>query len=550
MPRHLSLYRVMIATLALPLALAGCGIVEQDPLEAGKQAFAENNFADARIHLLNAIKAEPTSAEANLLFARTLLELGDGLGAENALSKVKASGDLSDDALVRLRARANILQGKYREALDMLEAAPSEGQAEWHRLMARALFESGDFTAASTRLSNGLTLHGDDAGLLALSAALAIEQGRVSEARSQIAKALKAEPDNLEALLIRGQLALFENDLEAAEESFSAALQAYPDSVFPLISMAAIQADNQDYDAALDYLDRADAMANVQPVSVYLRARIAFAQDDVQTAYNLMQETGDVLDDHPPSVLLSGEIAIRQGNFNQAEQRLSRFVKLFPNHTKGAFLLAEAREKQGDAKGALQAVRQVIDRADVDPQLLGYAAKLAGKAGDDDLSARLERRAEVPKLDNLGEQLIAAQAALAEGRPNDALTIYEALIGKGMADNALVRNNAAQAALQANNNKRALNHARAAMDLAPDDPAVQDTLAWVMLNSGGDKVEALELLRSASMAKPADMEIRWHLAQALIANKQNAAAKREIEVILPFVRPEQRNRLEQVAASL
>ncbi|MEM8617596.1 MAG: tetratricopeptide repeat protein, partial [Pseudomonadota bacterium] len=174
----------------------------------------------------------------------------------------------------------------------------------------------------------------------------------------------------------------------------------------------------------------------------------------------------------------------------------------------------------------------------------------ASKAGDKDLSDRLKRRATVPKSDTIGEDLVAAQEALTEGRPADALSLYESLIGKGMADNALVRNNAAQAALQAKNNKRALLHARAAMDLAPDDPSVQDTLAWVMLNSGGDKVEALELLRSASMAKPADMEIRWHLAQALIANKQNAAAKREIEVILPFVRPEQRNRLEQVAASL
>lgn len=541
----------MFVALAAAMTLAGCGIgAPEDPWAAGKQAFAENSFADARIHLMNALRADPSSPEVNLLFARTMLELGDGLSAENALSKVKPGDGISGDALVRLRARANILQGKYREALEMLDAAPASDEPEWHRLGARALLQSGDFAAANARIENGLALHPDSADLLALAAALAIEEGRISEARSRIDAALKAEPDNLDALLISGKLALFLDDLDAAEKAFDTALENYPDSVTPLISLAAIKADTADYDAALGYLDRADSMAAIQPVSVYLRARIAFAREDLATAYRLMQEAGAALNDHPPSVLLSGEIAMAQGNYNQAEERLSRFVSLFPGHVKGSFLLAEAREKQGDTRGAMKAVRPVIDRADIDPVLLGYAADIARKTGDTGLAERLERRSAAPKLDTVGDDLVRAQEALQQDRPAEALNIYEALIGKGLQDNALVRNNAAQAALMAGNASRAMRHARAAMDLAPEDPSVQDTLGWVLLNSDGDKVEALQLLRSASLAKPADMEIRWHLAQALIANGEKAAAKQEIEIILPFVRPEQRQRLQQVAAAL
>ena len=71
-----------------------------------------------------------------------------------------------------------------------------------------------------------------------------------------------------------------------------------------------------------------------------------------------------------------------------------------------------------------------------------------------------------------------------------------------------------------------------------------------MLRAGGNKARALSLIRSASNAVPGNLQIRWHLANALAENGQRAEAKRLIADIREFAAPQQRAEFDRLLARL
>jgi tetratricopeptide (TPR) repeat protein len=543
-------YIGLVGALPALLFLMGCGSVAGDPLEAGRQAFESNAYGEARIHLKNALEADPRSVEANLLFAKTMLELGDGLTAQTALAKIEPSRSFSVHDLANLKAKALILQDKSNEALALLEDDIDSWDAVSFASAVRASVDMGDIAKGRSYLRDGLERFPEDGELHALDAIILLEQGRITPARAMAAKALEKDGKNLSALLIAGQIEQLSGNKKAAQEFFDRALAAYPDSRIPLLSLAAVRADEGAYDEALALLDRADSLYNLQAISAYLRARIFFEKGDVQSAYNLMQEAEDGLADHPPSLLLAGEVAMKRKNYNQASEKMTRFLGFMPGHVKGTLLLADALDQQGDSAAAAKTLDTITGRADIDPAVLNYAAAIYTKAGQADSAEMMAKRGNVPQNQKLGELATEAGEMLSSGEPAKALSLYEKAVAGGLGNNALIRNNMAYAALQLGQNGKALENARLAYSLTPDDPSVRDTLGWVLLKTGGSRSEAVKHLQFAVGQRQTNIEMRWHLAQALIASGRKAAAKPHIDFIMPFATGSQRAELEKIAAAL
>ena len=120
----------------------------------------------------------------------------------------------------------------------------------------------------------------------------------------------------------------------------------------------------------------------------------------------------------------------------------------------------------------------------------------------------------------------------------------------GLQGNALILNNSAIAELNAGNSAQALQLARQAAALTPEDPQVMDTMGWVLLQAGGDKAEALAWLTRAVETMPGNLEIRWHYAAGLAANGRNADARNIIGGVREFANAEQRARIDELLASL
>ena len=75
---------------------------------------------------------------------------------------------------------------------------------------------------------------------------------------------------------------------------------------------------------------------------------------------------------------------------------------------------------------------------------------------------------------------------------------------------------------------KAIEYAEKAFKLAPEQPAVMDTLG-VMLVDKGDAERGVELLQKASNQAPQNAMIRFNLAKALVKTGKKDEAKKELD---------------------
>ncbi|GAA0468045.1 hypothetical protein GCM10009096_06130 [Parasphingorhabdus litoris] len=516
---------------------------------AAESAFAENDYRAARIYLMSALKENGADPEANLLYGKTLLRLGDGVAAEAAFKKLEDNPEYQAE-LPGLMAHALLLRDMPERALALIENPDAKNASLAYWVKARALLALERREEAVAALNEGLAAMPEDARLLALRGNYEVDERNVSAARQTAALALKYDPENLDALLLSGQLELMRQDLPAAKAAFDKALKLYPDSITPLFSVAAVNADLGNAKEAKANLNRILELAPGHPMALFLMARIAFNDGDIDRAHELVQGAGDTLNDVPGSALLRGEIAYLQGNYEQAIERLRKFLVDMPGHVQATMVLASALEAAGNKAEAYQLLKPAAQRANATPQLLALAAKL-GKSQNDPAAANFESRAKVPQgRDDIALKMTEAGQAITAKQWTKAAAIYADLRAAGLDGNAIIMNNSALVQLELGNKAQAVSFARAALALTPDDPNVLDTLGWTLLQSGQDKGEALQMLRQASSRAPGNLEIRWHLANALAANGQAAEAKRVIASLKAFASAEQQAQIDQLLAKL
>ena len=149
---------------------------------------------------------------------------------------------------------------------------------------------------------------------------------------------------------------------------------------------------------------------------------------------------------------------------------------------------------------------------------------VAGWTGD--VASRLSRAEafSTGAPDHLPRKGLLGQGYQQLGDYAKAIPQYERAVGIAP-DNALLRNNLAWT-LFANGNDGAVVHARAAYEADGDNPAIADTLGWILARQGQTD-EALPLLESAFSKIPQNREVAWHLAY-VAAEQGNAQRAREL----------------------
>ncbi len=541
--------KTALLSALVAVSLGACGTGSGDPLADAQSAYAENDFRGARIYLMTALNENSSDPEANLLYGKTLLRLGDGVAAEAAFKKLSAVKKYQAE-LAPLMAHALLLRGMPERALALVQEIPVEHAGIGYWIKSRALLNLNREDEAVAAIGQGLRSVPNDPGLLALRGTYEITQRNISAAKHTAALALKNGPDNLDALLLAGQLALMRQDLAEAKIHYDKALKLYPDTIASLFSLAAVNADLGNQKEAKTGLKRVLELAPGHPMALFLMAKISFNDGNVERAQDLMQAAGDSLDDIPAATLLKGEIAYLNGNHEQAIERLRRFLSDSPGHVQATTVLGSALSAAGNDAEALALVKPVAQRATATPQLLALASRLARQL-DDPMAASFGKRASAPKdRDDVALKLTEADEAINKKQWAKADAIYADLRASGLSGNAIIMNNSALVQLELGKEAQAVKFARAALALTPGDPHVMDTLGWTLLKSGQNKAEALSLLKQASGKAPGNIEIRWHLANALAANGQGAEAKRVIASLKAFAGKEQKAQIDKLLAQL
>lgn len=491
--------------LAFALLLVACGDNPQERFARAQKEFASHDFRAAQLNLAAALAANPNDPAVLELHARNALAMGDGVAAKASLEKLPAGKRPADYVL--LLGEAALLRGLPDEAL---AAVGQDPRAEAHRVRAVALLQKEDEAGAALAFAAGAGASGPKARLLADYARFKLHGGDTAGALAVATQALKEDGGSLDALLIDAQLAVARGDLGGALTRFDKVLAAWPGNLAAVTGKAAVLGDlgrTKEMEAALKL-----AEGSADPSIAYLQARAAAARRDWKAARDILQANEERLAGRDEAVLLYGQVLAEMGQGEQARARLQPLLTRDPQNIQVRRALARAQLAAGDAKGAVETLRPLAGSPTSDAADLRLLADAAKKAGDPD-AARLAERAKFPQPQALAKALADADTAIKAGNWGNAIALYERILAVTDGKNPLVLNNLAYAQGQVGNKSAALDYAQRALKADPANPSIMDTVAMLLIETGGDRAKALSLLREAAAKAPGNATIKAHLAQ-------------------------------------
>ena len=441
-------------------------------------------------------QAFPESKEANRYVLQILIGLNRTLEAMEPLKREIAAVNLKDrpsmvSAIPRLLARVS----DKKQAVELVEQAlnryltePTVGVEAW-TVIGQMRANSGDVIGAITaaRRAQAINIDAEDPIRLALSVMSAdapqaelmvkkylegrqrpqmrmvyaralMGEKRFVDAATQLEAVTAEKPDDLNAWLLRGALELQNDKLFAAERSFKRYLNLYSDKPQ---ETAILDADG----------DMTQALLSL--------SQIAEQRQDFVAAEDWLQRI-DGLEGRISVQLKRASLLARQGKLQEARELIRNQPDISP---------ADARMKTLAEAQLLRDNTQFSEAY----KLLSEASERA--ADDFDLAYELamvsEKLGKIEEMERLLRKVISSKP--------DYHHAYNAL-GYSLAERNTRLIEARQLVLKA-------------LDLAPGDPFIMDSLGWVEFRSGNLE-ESRRILQSAFDIKP-DAEIAAHLGEVL-----------------------------------
>jgi tetratricopeptide (TPR) repeat protein len=227
------------------------------------------------------------------------------------------------------------------------------------------------------------------------------------------------------------------------------------------------------------------------------------------------------------AMILLGRLDLRGGRIDEALERAATAEGLDPKNAEASLLGGNALWAQGRLEDAAAAFeRSLAVRSSTEAALLLYRVRLDG---DPTGAVRaLEERLEAAPGDTR-IRLAAADAYQQGGQASLAIDQYQRILDREP-ENPIAWNNVAWLYyLEAD--PRAIEAARKAHELRPQDGAILDTLGWLLAESG-ELNDSLPLLRSAAALLPRDGEVRYHLAAVLARRGDDQEARSVVRSLL------------------
>jgi putative PEP-CTERM system TPR-repeat lipoprotein len=486
-----------------PVAAGDSGIRADLALIAGHMQRRQYDKALAAIAALE--KKEPRSPLAHDLRGGALLGKLDPEGARLSFERA-----LELDPTY-FPSAANLAQ------LDMADRKPDAARQRYERVIAK---DPKNVQALLALAAFRMRVAGDAGTPAAPGGAKRPDP----EVPALIGKAISAQPTNPAPRMALMGYYFSLNDVKQAVGAAQEALAALPDRPEILEHAGRIyQAAGNTYQALTIY----KKLASLQPKSAlpYLRiAEVQTAEKNNDEAVASLQKALALKPDLLEAQLRLIALHAQAGRSKEAISVAREVQKQRAKESTGYVFEGDvyaSQNKWTEAVAAYRAGLKQVSSTDLAVRL--HAALAAGDAAEAErfAAAWLKNRPSDPTF-----RLYLAQAASVKKDYPGAAQQYRKLL-ESEPNNAIVLNNLAWIERQLDD-PRALEHAEQANKIAPDQPAILDTLG-VLLVEKGDHARGVQLLQKASALAPQAASIRLNLARALIKTGQKDAARRELD---------------------
>ncbi|GAA0540630.1 putative PEP-CTERM system TPR-repeat lipoprotein [Rhizomicrobium palustre] len=319
-----------------------------------------------------------------------------------------------------------------------------------------------------------------------------LSRKRIKEASAVVAAARQRAPKDNNAAALQGEIQLASGQTDAALATFrplAAALPNSPQIQLLLASALVAKKDNKGAEAAYKR-----SLALAPQFTIARTALVRFASDTGNTSLALATaEEGTQKDPSATSDILYATTLARLGKRDQAIMVMRQGFAKHPS-VPSVIVLSQLLRQAKKAREADQVLAEWTDKHPAD------------------MAVRLE----------LAQGLMQTNPTLSEAQFRTVL--------KTDPNNMIALNNLSWL-LQKRDTKQALAFAERAAKLAPQTPAVLDTLGWVKWLSK-DVQGALTTLQKAHDAEPQNAEIAYHLAVVQNATGRKADAKKTLAAVM------------------
>ncbi|MBQ5949183.1 tetratricopeptide repeat protein [Massilia sp. ST3] len=370
--------------------------------------------------------------------------------------------------------------------------------------------------------------------------------------------------ETMEARVVRAQSALARGDKAGAQQQARAALVAKPDSEIAALMLAQAIEDEGQIMALFDQFLKNNPNAREVRAA---RARILVNRKDYPAA---RQEFEVLLKDQPDNVAhlyALGILATQMNDAIGAENYFTRFVEVLGRNpederdpSRALLILSQLAEERGDLNGALQWLDKVPDGTDQQTLFSSQLrrAHVIGKQGDLSSARRLLAGLKTEDASQQAQVAVAESQLLRDaGRTQEAYKLMEAaakrfpknadllydfaLLAEKMGHVDVMEKQLREVMAQAPDNHHAYNALgyslaernvrlqeaygliAKAMEMAPGDPFIMDSMGWIHYRMGNLDEAEKHLRRAYSLRR--DPEIAVHLGEVLWKKGDKLAAQ-------------------------
>jgi cellulose synthase operon protein C len=375
----------------------------------------------------------------------------------------------------------------------------------------------------------------------------------------------KEAPANPRVQLLAGQALLLKGNLDQAFAYYQQASKADPRSSAAQLALARLELLRKNYPAVLQRADTALAIRPKDPNARLFRVIGLTGTHSYLLAKTEAEQLASDTKDAPQVEMQLGIIALGQGRYSQAEdyfrklykegspdlQPLAGLVNTFeaerqperaldlmqteaqkgPESPAKTTLLVATEEAAGKTDQALADLQKLAAQHPTLANVQIRIAELQLKHGRLEETLQALRRAQQLAPDAKGLDLAIGSVQDQLGKKTEAIASYRNALAKTPDDPLLLNNLSFLLADTGGNLIEAQQMITTALRKAPNLPQLQDTLAWVQIKQHNEAA-ALQILATLTMQHPDDTTFRYHYAVALNDSGNPSAAKLQAEAAL------------------
>ncbi|MDO6427832.1 PEP-CTERM system TPR-repeat protein PrsT [Thalassotalea sp. 1_MG-2023] len=523
----------------------------------GKAYLATGDVEKASRYFQDVIAENPNSVAAKLDFANLLVVKGDYSNAIDLLQETEKLAD-NNQQLLQILANAYQYNRDYQSAekvLKRLVEKQPENDFFYQQLgVVKGLL--GDHQQAKTYFLKAADLAPNNVKTTIHLARIELMAGNVTDARNIIEQKLAKNNDQTSLLVELGDTYLSESNLEVASQYYEKAYSLERESSLAVSKVVDVHVLKNELTKAIEVLGNFINRNKANSALSHRLARLNMQIKDYEEAVRHFQIAVKDTENKSPVLLSFAQAQLQMQDQQSAILNLQKAIawneNFFPPYSQLITLFAQ-RNEQEKAFNLIDALIEKVSVPGLEDTLKGEVLAQVGDTGqaikrfeqslkqDNSQRATLglsnvyisinEHKKAVQLLsnwlDNNKQDLVigVALASIYKQQENydAAQNLYEKLLEMHGEKPSLL-NNYAGVLIAQKQYQEAVTAAEKAYQLASNNIAIADTLAWAYTqNNQADK--ALPIFRNAIARESDNPEIKYHLAVSLIALERNAEAK-------------------------